>query len=228
MSATKVSEATPLLTDTDANNATNLSKFRRAIGINVDDKSDDLEAARKTARGMYKEVINIQLWRNRQYHFVEGIFYLTLGTQIVIGACLAALGPLSSDHGKAITILGVINSSLAGVLALLKGQNLPDRLRKDGFEMKKVQDYIEETEIRLQTLEGDPQDFTGDELDAVLQTVFARYNSARDTAEMNRPDSYAHQGVAEIDKRVKDMGTRRNLVPSNGKGKDKDVHYEIS
>jgi len=219
-------EQTPLLDDT--NNATNLSKFRRAIGINVDDKSDDLEAARKTARGMYKEVINIQLWRNRQYHLVEGVFYLTLGTQIVIGACLAALGPLSSDHGKAITILGVVNSSLAGALALLKGQNLPDRLRKDGFEMKKVQDFIEETEIRLQTMEGDPQEFTGEELDTVLQSVFAQYNAARDTAEMNRPDSYAHQGVADTERRAKDTGTGRDIVPSNGKGKDKNVHYEIS
>ena len=76
------------------------------------------------------------------------------------------------------------------MLALFKGQGLPDRLRKDGFEMKKLQDFIEETEIRLSLGEGT---FTDDELDQVVQRVFLKYNAARDSAEMNRPDSYGHQ-----------------------------------
>lgn len=219
-------EETPLLSGPSTDSS--LTKFRRAVGIDIE--NDDLEAARSTARGLYKQVIQIQLWRNRQYHLIESIFYFCLGTQIVLGACLAALGPFSSSHGRAITVLGVINSSLAGILALLKGQNLPDRLRKDRFEMRKVQDYIEETEIRLQAIEGREEcDELELELDKHLQIVFAMYNAARDTAELNRPMSYAHQPVGDVQERAK-AGSKRNLVAGNGAGKGKEtgLHYEIS
>lgn len=223
---------TPLLSGSNPSphfvndNSSNLSKFREAIGINVEAHTDDLNAARKGARGLYKEIINIQQWRSRQYRVVDVLFYLAFGAQIVIGATLTALGPQSKVHSIAITVLGVVNTSIAGVLALLKGQGLPDRLRKDEFEMRKVQDYIEETEIRLAFAE---EDINGDELDTLLQTVFAKYNAARDTAEMNRPDRYAHQGEADVERRAKQEGKSitRNIVPNNRKGKDA-VRYEIS
>lgn len=208
-------------------NDSNLTKFRKAIGINVDDQSDDLEAARKSARGLYKEIIDIQQWRTRQYIAVDILYYLAFGAQVVIGATLTALGPKSNVHSLAITILGVVNTSIAGVLALLKGQGLPDRLRKDEFEMRKVQDYIEEAETRLVYAE---EDFTDAELDALLQTIFAKYNAARDTAEMNRPDRYAHQGEADVVKRANSGGKsaiRSMISQTNGKGKDA-VQYEIS
>jgi hypothetical protein len=177
----------PNFADDDTND--NLTKFRRAIGINIDvnDTGVDLESARKRARGLYKEVIDYQRSRSRQYHMVEWLFYLALGAQIVIGATLTALGPVSQLHSTAITILGVVNTSTAGVLALLKGQGLPDRLRKDEYEMRKVQDFIEETEARL--VVGGQGTMDTEELDELLQQIFAKYNAARDTAEMNRPDS---------------------------------------
>jgi hypothetical protein len=177
----------PKFDDDDADD--NLTKFRKAIGINVnvDDNGVDLESARKSARGLYKEIIDSQTRRSRQYHIVEILFYLALGTQIIIGATLTALGPVSKLHSTAITILGVVNTTTAGVLALLKGQGLPDRLRKDEFEMRKVQDFIEETESRL--VVGGQGTLDTEELDELLQQVFAKYNAARDTAEMNRPDS---------------------------------------
>ncbi|KAH8590556.1 hypothetical protein B0O99DRAFT_479740, partial [Bisporella sp. PMI_857] len=176
-----------------------LLKFRRAFGINVASPDlttpSDLESARKTARGLYAEIISIQKWKKREFRLIEALFYLALGTEIVIGATLASLGTSSSIHPRAITILGIINTSLAGLLALFKGQGLPDRLRKDGFEMRKVQDYIEEIETRV-CLMGD-EDFNDDELERVMQVVYAKYNAARDTAELNRPDNYAHQGEAD-------------------------------
>lgn len=71
----------------------------------------------------------------------------------------------------------------------MKGQGLPDRLRKDAYEMKKVQDYIEETDILLAIEDG----IHPGELNCVVQKVFDMYNTARDTAEMNHPSNYAHQ-----------------------------------
>lgn len=233
-------ERTPLMSGSTAanNNEANLLKFRKAIGINVESHTDDLESARKGATGIYKEIIGIQRWRSRQYRIVEILYYIVLGAQICIGATLTALGPQSQLHAKAITILGVVNTSIAGILAMLKGQGLPDRLRKDEYEMKKVQDYIEESETRLMYAEDN---FTDEELDDVLQTVFAKYNAARDTAEMNRPDRYAHQGEADVVRRVqsaKALKTNKSVIENgkgngngngNGNGKGKDaIQYEIS
>lgn len=227
-------ERTPLI-NVEPDQATgedndNLDRFRKAIGINVEAHIDDLEAARNSATGLYKEIIGIQKWRSRQYRLVEVLYYLALGAQIVIGATLTALGPHSGLHAKSITILGVFNTTIAGILAMLKGQGLPDRLRKDEFEMKKVQDYIEETETRLMYTDDE---FTDAELDDLLQTVFAKYNAARDTAELNRPDRYAHQGEADVVRRVQSAkALKRSFTApvngnSNGKGKDA-IQYEIS
>jgi hypothetical protein len=272
-------ERTPLIKPVEPDQAptyddTNLDKFRKAIGINVEAHTDDLEAARKGATGLYKEIISTQRWRSRQYRIIEVLYYLALGAQIVIGATLTALGPQSGLHAKSITLLGVVNTSIAGILAMLKGQGLPDRLRKDvsncpgprtsrsrcllrhgmfprvpqlmrhfpllytfparqsltpkfqEFEMKKVQDYIEETETRLMFTEDG---LTDDELDDLLQTTFAKYNAARDTAELNRPDRYAHQGEADVVRRVRGAKAlkRSNMAPENGKGKDA-IQYDIS
>lgn len=41
----------------------------------------------------------------------------------------------------AITLLGAINTVIAGLLALIKGQGLPDRLYHDRAEFRRVQDW---------------------------------------------------------------------------------------
>jgi hypothetical protein len=226
-------EQTPLLNGSNTSadppppfdNESNLTKFRKAVGINVAVHIDggDLEAARKGARGLYKEVISLQRWRSRQYKLVEAVYYIALGTQILIGATLASLGPLSKLHNTAITVLGIVNAATAGVLALLKGQGLPDRLRKDEFEMRKVQDFIEETEIRL-AVSGEDE-FTKQQLEEVVGQVFEKYNTARDTAEMNKPTSYSHQVESHVDKKgnATNRGVGRHAVPGDSKGKGKFV-----
>jgi hypothetical protein len=219
-------EHTPLLnSDPHAGENVNLRKFRQAIGMNVGiDKDGDIESARIGARGLYKEVIANQLQRSRQFYLTDALMYLSLGAQIVIGAALTALGPLSKLHPTAITVLGITNTSIAGILALLKGQGLPDRLRKDQFEMRKVQDYIEETEARL-VLAGDT--LTLEEVDDAVQKVFLKYNAARDTAEMNRPDSYGQQPEGALQPRPSfpkpvDLVAHNTAENGNGKGKKVD------
>jgi hypothetical protein len=226
-------EHTPLLSGPIPAENDNLSRFRRAIGINVNIQDGDVESARQGAKGMYKEVIINQRWCSRQYYFTDVIMYIALGSQIVIGAALAALGPLSKLHPTSITILGITNTSIAGVLALLKGQGLPDRLRKDQFEMRKVQDFIEETEARL-VLAGDT--LTLDEVDDAVQKVFLKFNAARDTAEMNRPENYGQQPEGPMVARPSlsrpgaDLANYpaagQSKIMANGDGKSKDTGAE--
>lgn len=190
-------ERTPLLLDGPSDDAqhsinSNLVTFRNAIGINVRTSSSnphEIENARSKPSGLYKEIIHLQRSQTIKYYCFEVFYYSALIAQILVGAILAALGSLASTHPTIITVLGILNTATAGILALLKGQGLPDRLRKDAYQMKKVQDYIEETDIRLAIGE----ELHPAELDAVVEKVFDMYNTARDTAEMNHPSNYAHQ-----------------------------------
>ena len=43
-------------------------------------------------------------------------------------------------HPIAITVLGVANTVIAASLALIRGQSLPERFRKDELEFRKVRD----------------------------------------------------------------------------------------
>lgn len=93
--------------------------------------------------------------------------------------------------------------------------------------MKKVQDFIEEMDIRLSV--GGADTFTAQELDEVVQQVFEKYNTAVDTAEMNKPSSYARQnegGVRGRNKNGQASTTRYSLLEEgdgteSGKGKGK-------
>ncbi|CZR52315.1 uncharacterized protein PAC_02192 [Phialocephala subalpina] len=209
-------EHIPLLLDGPSDDAqhpinSNLVTFRNAIGINVHTSSSnpqEIENARSKPKGLYKEIIQMQRSRTRNYYCFEVFYYCALIAQILIGAILAALGSLASTHPTVITVLGILNTATAGILALLKGQGLPDRLRKDAYQMKKVQDFIEETDIRLAIGE----ELHPAELDAVVEKVFEMYNTARDTAEMNHPSNYAHQ----VDASETSPRSPRGRVPPGG------------
>lgn len=152
-----------------------LTKFRLATGINVDRTGQaDVDKLRKGPRGIYKEIISAQQKYYYQYVFIESIFYIAIVVQILIGAVLASLGSLSTHHPQTITLLGLVNTSMASMQALLKGQGLPDRLRKNEFEMKKVQDFIEEVETRLAVVNTGI--LTAADLDEVMEQIFDKYN----------------------------------------------------
>lgn len=50
-------------------------------------------------------------------------------------------GPSAGDHVIAITLLGAFNTVVAGLLALVKGQGLPDRLYNDRAEFQRLRDW---------------------------------------------------------------------------------------
>ncbi|TVY23311.1 hypothetical protein LHYA1_G007204 [Lachnellula hyalina] len=226
------SEQTPLLNPNPNSNSSSTSTseppppskltiFRSAIGINVTIPNDDgvrggdLEAARASATGLYKQVLGLARWRSRQYVAVESLYYTALGLQILIGA---SLGPLSKLHSYNVTIavLGVVNAATAGLLALLKGQGLPDRLRKDEYEMVKVRDFIEEVDGRLSVegRNGDADADGGKEVEGLVERVWDMYNVARDTTQMNKPSSYGHQADGDGNGGGMNRGVGRRAVPT--------------
>ena len=168
------------------NYTNNLTRYREAVGISSTyGDNADLETARTRATGLYKEIIDSQRARTFQYRIVNFLYYFALAVQVIMGAVLSSLGGQAELHKTAITIFGALNASLAGILALLKGQGLPDRFRKDEYNLRLVQDFIEETDMRL-AIRGN--DITRIELQQLVEQVFEKYHIARDQAAAFKPN----------------------------------------
>lgn len=190
---TNGSWATPAGLPMRGPNDENLVIFRRAIGINYHVATSDgctLEEGRKTAIGVYKAILLSQKKKIKQYQALSITVTLCYFAQIVLGAVLTALGPSSADYAVVITVLGASNTITAGLLALVKGQGLPERLRKDQMEYRKLPDWIEETEALLAVgVLGRNRKEVG----YLVEIAFKKYNAARASEENNRPDSYVRQ-----------------------------------
>ena len=104
-------------------------------------------------------------------------------SQIVVAATLTALGAADASY-IAITVLGSVNTVIAGIQTYLKGQGLPNRLRQYEFGLRKLREYIEDRE----------RDFSHADctlnVDHQIADIAAMYKAVRQTAEDNTPDNY--------------------------------------
>ncbi|KAG6226890.1 hypothetical protein E4U26_002053 [Claviceps purpurea] len=64
--------------------------------------------------------------------------------EILLGAALTALGSMSLEDGKPITILGAANTVIAGVLALFHNSGIPNRYWNNMAEFEDIEDHIKE------------------------------------------------------------------------------------
>lgn len=175
---TNLSWSTPAGLAPRGQNDESLIIFRRALGINSDRATStdggSLEEGRKKAVGIYGTVLREQKSKRLAHHTLSIILYMCYFSQIVIGAVLTALGPNARDYELPITILGAANTILAGILALLKGQGLPEGWRKDEVNFRKLQDWIEETEALLAVgIVGRNRKEVG----VLVEVAFKKYNA---------------------------------------------------
>ncbi|KAL7628404.1 hypothetical protein AAE478_002606 [Parahypoxylon ruwenzoriense] len=174
-------------------NDENLVIFRKALGINYQRETSDsgtLEEGRKTAVGIYKSVLEAQRTKAVRHALLTAFLYFCYFAQIVIGAALTAMGPNSARYETLITILGALNTILAGVLALIKGSGQPQRIERDRIGFRRLQDWIEETEALLSVgVIGRNRKEVG----LLVESAFKRYNAAKTSVENNSPDFYVNQ-----------------------------------
>ncbi|KAI3401946.1 hypothetical protein diail_6506 [Diaporthe ilicicola] len=153
--------------------------FRRAVGINSDrastfTDSETLEKGRRHAVGVYKHVIEQGRKKRLLHHTLGIILYISHFIQIFVAAVLTALGPNAKNYEVQITVLGAVNTVVAGVLALLKGSGVIERLSKDEVEFHKLQDWIEETEAMISVgILGKSRKDVG----ALVEQAFRKYNA---------------------------------------------------
>ncbi|KAI1268028.1 hypothetical protein F5Y18DRAFT_424339 [Xylariaceae sp. FL1019] len=171
--------------------------FRRALGINAssgnghDFPVQTLEEARKSATGIYKEVVQTLATKRAQHAGLTATVYGAYFAQIVFGAALTALGSRAANHPKAIVVLGAFNTGLAGFLTLIRTAGQPGRLGEQEAEYRKLLDWLEETDALLANgVIG--RDKT--EVGALVQHAFRKYNAvnsrtsrSENEADMNLP-----------------------------------------
>ncbi|KAL1847458.1 hypothetical protein Plec18167_005151 [Paecilomyces lecythidis] len=183
--------SSPDLSQSDIND--HVSIFRHAVGINSQPPSysgTKLEEGRRLATGIYKAVLREKNIRRRQYWAINLLVYCCHFAQIIISASVTALGPSSKNYSTALTVLGAVNTVIAGILALLNGRGLPDRLRRDEVEFRKTQDWIEETESLIAAgIIG----FDREQIGHLIEAAFRKYNAAKATSENNKSSSYVKQ-----------------------------------
>lgn len=159
-----------------------LIKFQTLTGIC---SPSVLQASQRLGRpaaneGIYKRTVDEEAKVKVQYNISNYVVNVGGMLQIVVGAALTALG---AAHGPpaAVTILGAVNTIIAGMLTYLKGQGLPMRLEQYLHLLRTLREHIEEREREL--LEPDsPLD-----VDEEVQRIAKMYQEIRQTAEDNAP-----------------------------------------
>lgn len=123
-----------------------LKTFRDLVGINpVLDLSTSPHRRPAENQGTYKRLVDAEIKARLQYYASASLINFCLVAQIVIAAALTALGAASGSH-IAITVLGAVNTVIAGGMTYLKGQGLPDRLVEYANGLRRVREYLEERE----------------------------------------------------------------------------------
>ncbi|KLP03627.1 uncharacterized protein Y057_2783 [Fusarium fujikuroi] len=93
--------------------------------------------------GLYRDCIYRRAISSYSFHFIGFVRAILFVLQLMIGASITALSSGGASD-TAITILAASNTVIAGLLALLHNNGIPDRYRYDKSEFQKVEDHIRE------------------------------------------------------------------------------------
>lgn len=163
--------------------AERLKLFRDLVGIHPLPMKEAGQKRPARNVGTYKRLVETLAKRRVEYYVTASFINTCLFGQIVVAAALTALGAAAGSH-IIITILGSINTVIAGVMTYLKGQGLPDRLLEDANGLRRVREYLEQVERQLIA-----EDSTLD-VETEARIIYDMYNEVRKNAENNVPSNW--------------------------------------
>lgn len=166
-----------------------LANFRTLTGIKSAPSLSTIAILQRPAPnlGIYARTVRAESHAALMYKIVSTLINSCLGLQIIVATALTALGAASGPH-TLVTILGAINTIIAGFLTYLKGSGLPNRLKYYENEWMKVREYIEQREREFGR-EGCQLD-----VEREILIVERMYEEVREDVEANTPDSYTNVG----------------------------------
>lgn len=194
-----------------------LVKLRTVIGISTPDSllalsSSDLKQRPGANLGIYARIIKQEQIARYEFYFAASLINTCYAGQIVVAAALTALGASSSSH-VVITVLGALNTVIAGMLTYLKGQGLPNRLRQYWNSLRKCREFIEEKE-RQCAAEGWGEDGQeGMDIDHEIDVIIKMYHDVRQTAEGTFPLLLARLTTMKKKKKKETDASQQQIIP---------------
>ncbi|EME47251.1 hypothetical protein DOTSEDRAFT_69257 [Dothistroma septosporum NZE10] len=129
--APKVSDLDPAANRLD-DNETPLQKndFYELVGMYK--PKGDIQPPKELAipHGLYWKIRTHMRYIQTKYRIFDVATYVFLALQLLLSAVFIVLGSVAGNYHVAIAVLGAISTVIAGLLALMKGQGLPNRLRQ--------------------------------------------------------------------------------------------------
>lgn len=179
-----------------------LQNFRYILGIHALPADFDSVARPAENQGTYKRLVDAELKARMEYYFSASIINTGLLAQLVFAATLTVLGA-SQKSFMAVTLLGSVNTVIAGGMAYLKGQGLPERLVQYANDLRKVREHLEERERQFMRPDC-PLD-----VDQESRIILRMYQAARQKAE----DSAIREAApAKQNKEAKNKTAHRNTM----------------
>lgn len=105
--------------------------FYELIGMKKPNPHGKTPSNLEAAHGFYSLMCQKKHKVQKKYRFYDILIIFLLVLQLILSGVFVILGALNLDHHIAIAVLGAISSVVAGVLALMRGQGLPSRLRTE-------------------------------------------------------------------------------------------------
>ncbi|KAK4555727.1 hypothetical protein LTR86_006947 [Recurvomyces mirabilis] len=187
--------------------------FYKMIGLRVPTEKDYIACLEdlEEGNGLYHDIrtshVAMQKWH---FWFEVGIYTSLLG-QILLSAQFIILGAMRGDHHVPIAILGAFSVAIAGILALVKGQGLPMRLRIERDALWEVQ--LQAEELHWQVSAGKPVLFSD------VKRVWQRFVQVKRDASMNHPDTWNTSTAAAAQAQGAGVGGKSPLSAASPVGK---------
>lgn len=119
--------------------------FYELMGMKAPISKTEKPRELQTPHGLYGTILHRLAHVQNQYRAFDILAYAALILQLVISAVFIVLGSLTQlDSHIAIAVLGAVSTVIAGGLALMKGQGLPNRLRQTRDSLRNVKFEAEE------------------------------------------------------------------------------------
>lgn len=182
-------------------NMTPLSKphFYELIGMEPPNNGQ-MPKKLATKNGLYDTVLKDHKYVQTKYRVFDVMTYIFMALQLLLSAVFIILGSIRSNYHIAIAVLGAISTVIAGALALMKGQGLPNRLRQIRDDLANV--LFEAEELYWDVAADRPVLFKD------IKKVREDYMRVKLAARKNHPDSWNStsseiaQGIAVKGKRI--------------------------
>lgn len=119
--------------------------------------------------------------------FYDVTVYACLIAQLVISSAIIVLGAVPEKFRIALAVLGAVNGVITGLLGLLRGQGMPQRLLLYADAMRRLREDVEWMERELRV--GERTVTYGEAVR--LRTA---YETARKEKTLNKPDAWNTAG----------------------------------